>query len=75
MIYMHISDERDIAEAVRQLMTTHFEAGVEEGRDEVSEELEKLDEEMIELREVTNDRQDRIEYLESLLKENGIEFN
>lgn len=73
-IYMHISDERDIVEAVRKLMAASFDAGLEEGNNDLDERLDKLSSDICDLQDIANERQDRIDYLESLLEENGIDF-
>lgn len=74
MIYMHISDEHDIAEAVKQLINVAIEAHEDEQAEELESRIEQLESDIGTLQEVANDRQDRIEYLEGLLKESGIEF-
>lgn len=74
MFHINISDESDIAEAVRKLMAAQFDAGLEEGNNDLDERLDKLQSDICDLQEVANDRQDRIDYLESLLKENRIDF-
>lgn len=74
MIYMHISDEHDIAEAVKQLISAAIDNHDSEQNDELESRIEQLESDICDLQEVANDRQDRIEYLESILKENGIEF-
>ena len=74
MIYMHISDEHDIAEAVRQLINVAIEAHEDEQSEELESRIEQLESDVNTLQEVANDRQDRIDYLEGLLKESGIEF-
>lgn len=74
MTYMHISDEHDIAEAVRKLMAASFDAGLEEGNNDLDERLDKLSSDICDLQDIANERQDRIDYLESLLEESGIDF-
>lgn len=74
MIYMHISDEHDIAEAVKQLINVAIEAHEDEQAEELESRIEQLESDIDTLQEVANDRQDRIGYLEGLLKENGIEY-
>lgn len=74
MIYMHISDEHDIAEAVKQLINVAIEAHEDGQAEELESRIEQLESDVNTLQEVANDRQDRIDYLEGLLKENGIEF-
>ena len=74
MIYMHISDEHDIAEAVKQLINVAIEAHEDGQVEELESRIEQLESDICDLQEVANDRQDRIDYLEGLLKENGIEF-
>ena len=74
MIYMHISDEHDIAEAVKQLISAAIDNHDSEQNDELESKIEQLESDICDLQEVANDRQDRIEYLEGILKENGIEF-
>ena len=74
MIYMHISDEHDIAEAVKQLISAAIDNHDSEQNEELESKIEQLESDICDLQEVANDRQDRIEYLESILKENGIDF-
>lgn len=74
MFHINISDESDIAEAVRKLILeaiSQHEAGA---ISDLEDTIDTLECDLCDLREVTNDRQDRIEYLESILKENDIEF-
>ena len=75
MIYMHISDEHDIAEAVKQLISAAIDNHDSEQNDELESRIEQLESDICDLQEVANDRQDRIEYLESILKENYIDFD
>ena len=75
MIYMHISDENDIAEAVKQLVNVAIEAHEDEQAEELESRIDQLGSDICDLQEVANDRQDRIEYLESILKENYIDFD
>lgn len=75
MIYMHISDEHDIAEAVKQLISAAIDNHDSEQNDELESKIEQLESDICDLQEVANDRQDRIEYLESVLKENYIDFD
>ena len=74
MIYMHISDEHDIAEAVKQLISAAIDNHDSEQNEELESRIEQLESDIHDLQEVANDRQDRIEYLESILKENNIDF-
>ena len=74
MFYMHISDEHDIAEAVRKLIVASIDKHESEQNDELLNQVDGLEGEVNDLQGIANDRQDRIEYLESLLKENGIDF-
>lgn len=74
MIYMHISDEYDIAEAVKQLISAAIDNHESEHHEELESRIDQLESDVHDLQEVANDRQDRIEYLESILKENGIDF-
>lgn len=71
---MHISDEHDIAEAVKQLINVAIEAHEDEQSEELESRIEQLESDIDTLQEVANDRQDRIDYLEGLLKESGIEY-
>ena len=75
MIYMNISDAYDIAEAVKQLISANIEAHESDEISDLNDKIDNLECEIITLQDVANDRQDRIEYLESILKENFIDFD
>lgn len=75
MIYMHISDEHDIAEAVKQLISAAIDNHDSEQNEELESKIDQLESDLCDLQEVANDRQDRIEYLEGILKENYIDFD
>ena len=74
MFHMNISDESDIAEAVRKLILESIDNHESERNDELFNKIDHLESNLYQLQEVANDRQDRIEYLESILKENFIDF-
>ena len=74
MIYMHISDEHDIAEAVKQLINAAIDNHESEHHEELESRIDQLESDICDLQEIANDRQDRIEYLEGILKENDIDF-
>ena len=74
MFHINISDESDIAEAVRKLILESIDNHEREQNDELLDQIDKLESDVDVLQEVANDRQERIEYLESLLKENRIDF-
>ena len=75
MIYMNISDAYDIAEAVKQLISANIEAHESDEISDLNDKIDNLECEILTLQDVANDRQDRIEYLESILKENKIDFD
>ena len=75
MFHINISDESDIAEAVRKLILESIDNHESEQNDELFNQIDKLESDINDLQEIANDRQDRIDYLESILKENFIDFN
>ena len=75
MFHINISDESDIAEAVRKLILESIDNHESEQNDELFNQIDKLESDINDLQEIANDRQDRIDYLESILKENFIDFD
>lgn len=75
MFHINISDEHDIAEAVRKLIVESIDKHESEQNDELLDKVDRLDSDICVLQEIADDRQNRIEYLESLLKENFIDFD
>lgn len=71
---IRISDPSDIVDAIQHLIDEAIDNHDNDTTDSLENKIEQLESDVYNLQEIANDRLDRIEYLEGLLKENGIEY-